>query len=42
METGEAQETRHRYLNMTEYWIWRDKEEGAKSAKTNESEKEAT
>ncbi|NSW84649.1 MAG: IS256 family transposase [Syntrophothermus sp.] len=41
MEIDEAWATGHRYLDMREYWIWRDKQEGAESAKPNRTEKEA-
>lgn len=41
MEIDEAWATGHRYLDMTEYWIWRGKQEGVESAKPNKTEKEA-
>lgn len=41
MEIDEAWATGHRYLDIREYWIWRDKQEGAASAKPNRTEKEA-
>ncbi|MBE3572946.1 MAG: IS256 family transposase [Moorella humiferrea] len=41
MEIDEAWATGHRYLDMTEYWTWRQEQERTESAKTNKSEKEA-
>lgn len=41
MEVDEAWATGHRYLDMTEYWIWRDKQERVESEKTNKKEQQA-
>lgn len=41
MEIDEAWATGHRYLDMTEYWIWRQEQEQVESEKPNRTEKEA-
>lgn len=41
MEIDEAWATGHRYLDMTEYWVWRQVQERAKGEKTTKTQKEA-
>lgn len=40
MEIDEAWAAGHRYLDMTEYWIWRDSPKQVKAENSNRMEKE--
>lgn len=40
MEIDEAWAAGHRYLDMTEYWIWRDNQGKVKAENSNRMEKE--
>nr|WP_276308343.1 hypothetical protein [Ammonifex thiophilus] len=41
MEIDEERSTGHRYLDMTEYWVWRQEQERTVKAETDKTKKGA-